>query len=411
MADVFLNLAVALGLGLLVGLQRQRDASPIAGIRTFALVALLGGVCTVVGEIVGGWLLGVGLAAVAAVAVVGNVLRAGTAAHDPGLTTEVAMLVMFLVGSLAGAGNRELAVVLGAVTALLLHLRTQLHGFASRLGDQDMRGIMQFVVITLVVLPILPDQTYGPFDVLNPRKMWLMVVLITGLSLGGYVIYKLLGPRVGALAGGVLGGLISSTATTVTYARRTREDPAPGAALGTVVIMLASSVVFARVLVLVATAARPAFAEVAPPLALMLALTAGLSVTVWLRHRGARHDPPPAGNPTEIKTALVFAALFGGVLLAVAAAKHHFGDRGLFVVALLSGLTDMDAITLSTAQLVNAGQLEGRTGGRVILAAALANLVFKGLLIAMLGSRALLRQMGVLIGLALLGGVLVLVLW
>lgn len=412
MSETFLNLALALGLGLLVGLQRQRADSVLAGFRTFGLTALFGAVCSLLVVELGPWLPAVGLLALVALIVTGNLARMRRPEFDPGLTTEVAMLVMFLVGLLAGLGERMVAVVLGATTAVLLHLRTELHTFARRIGDADMRAIMQFVVIAMVVLPILPDATFGPFNVLNPHRMWWMVVLITGLSLGSYVIYKLLGARAGTVVGGLLGGLISSTATTVTYARRSKaEATAQSVPLGTMVILLASAVVFARVLILVATMGREQFSQVAPPLTMMLGVMAALAGASWWQARKAVHSPTTPENPTELKVALTFALLYGGVLLAVAAAKTWFGTQGLYVVAILSGLTDMDAITLSTTQLAQSGQLDPRTAGNVILSASLANIVFKGVVAFAIGSRALAKRIALFFGIALVAGTAILLLW
>lgn len=407
MGDVFLNFLAALGLGLLVGLQRERAAAGFAGFRTFALVTLLGAVCSHLGGAAQFGLVVGGLVAMAALVAVANLIRARSPEYDPGLTTEAALLVMFMVGALAGVGERSLAVVVGATTAVLLHLRPQLHSLARRLGDADMHAIMQFVAVALVVLPVLPDATYGPFAVLNPRRMWWMVVLITGISLVSYVAFKLLGARGGTAAAGLLGGLISSTATTVTAAKRSKTEGG-GSGPAALIILLASAVVFGRVLVLIGSVASNQFLAIAPPVAAMLAGVSALAAFAWWRNRRLAPPVAQAGNPTELKVALAFAVLYGAVLLATAAAKHWFGTSGLFAVAVLSGLTDMDAITLSTAQLSAAGEVDPKTAGRVILTAALANIVFKTGVVWALADRALALQVSRLFGLALGFGVLLL---
>ncbi|MCW5559935.1 MAG: DUF4010 domain-containing protein, partial [Verrucomicrobiae bacterium] len=214
------------------------------------------------------------------------------------------------------------------------------------------------------------------------------------------------------LAAGFLGGLISSTATTAATARASRAAGTAGAgstALPQLVIQIASAVVFGRILILCAVAAPDQFTRIASlPLA-MLAIMTVVAVAIGWRTRRYPVAPPPASNPAELRMALTFAALFVLVLLAVAAAKERFGNSGLYAVAVLSGLTDMDAITLSTAQLANRGELDGRMAGRVILIAALANLVFKAGTVAMLGSRGLARQVGLLFGSAVIAGVALLV--
>lgn len=247
----FVQLAVALGLGLLVGLQRERVDSAIAGIRTFSLITLLGAVAAYLGQAFGGWVIAVGLLAVAILVVSGNLVRLKDGTAEAGQTTEFTALLMYGVGALVVIGPMPFAVVLAGAVAVLLHLREPLHRFVGRIGEEDLKAIMQFVLIALVILPVLPDQPMGPYQVLNPYQIWWMVVLIVGLSLAGYVAFKLFGARAGAVLGGVLGGVISSTATTVTYARRSREDP-ESSRLAALIVMLASTVVYGRVLVEIA---------------------------------------------------------------------------------------------------------------------------------------------------------------
>lgn len=409
MDQPFLNFSIALGVGLLVGLQRERAASLIAGIRTFPLLTLFGALCGHFSSPTGSFTVSAGVVAVAVLIWIANFPRPGRPNDDPGLTTEVAMLVMFGVGVLAGTGDRALAVVLGATTAVLLHLRPELHSFAARVGDSEMRAVMQFVVVALIVLPVLPDQDWGPYGVFNPRRVWWMVVLITGISLGSYIGYRWLGHRAGSILGGILGGLISSTATTVATARESRNrSPEASAALGALVIQIAGTVVFARVMVLVSVTAPGPLKGILPFPALMLGFMVLLSGLVVWSTRGQGGPAAEQSNPAELKLALTFAALFVGVLFAVAAAKARFGDRGLYAIAVLSGLTDMDAITLSTARLAQRGELDGTVAGRVILVASMANLLFKAGAVAVLGSRALARRVALLFGTACAAGALLL---
>lgn len=382
-------LAWSLGLGLLVGLQRERCASPLAGFRTFPLVAALGTVCAWLARTWGGWILAGGLLALAAVVVMANVLRTRAGDRDAGLTTEVATLLMFGVGAYLPGGDPKVAMVLAATTALLLHLKPQLHAFAHRLGDHDFRAIMQFVVIALVILPILPDTTFGPFNALNPHRVWWMVVLITGISLGGYLLQKAAGERVGIMAGGILGGLVSSTATSVTQSRHARGQAhlAPAAAT---VILLASSIVFARIAVLV-WAADPAHArEYLLPFGVLLVLLAAFAAWTWRRHQAAPATLPMPANPTELRSALTFTVLYAAILVGVAYARDRHGNQGLVWVAAVSGLTDMDAITLSAAQLSGSGAARTSEALRAILVAASSNLAFKALLVGLYGGRAML---------------------
>ena len=396
----FARLGMALGLGLLVGLQREHTEKRLAGIRTFPLATLLGAICALLALEFGGLLVSAGLLCVVGMLIADRFVHG----KSKGLTTEAALLVMYTVGALAVVGTPTLALAIGAGVAILLQMKETLHGFSDKLSDADVSAIMQFALITLVALPILPDETFGPYDVLNPRHIWTMVVLIVGINLGGYISHKFLGDRAGLLTGGVLGGLISSTATTVTYSRSSRRSGLPEPAV--VVITLASTILFARILVELAVVAPAAIWRLAPPLTLMLAISTIVSASAWRGRRGATTLELP--NPSELKTAFAFAAIYAVVLLAVAAAKDHFGDRGLYVVAVLSGLTDVDAITLSTGRLVQEARIPPDTGWRVVLIAALANLVFKAGIVAAMAHRAVLHKVLLLWGLVTMGGITVL---
>lgn len=408
-ATIFQQLGIALGLGLLVGLQRQRTDARLAGFRTFPLVTVLGALSALLDRGTGGWLLGAAFLAVAGLVAVANFI--GQRQDDtPGLTTEIALLVMFAVGALLVHGPAAVAVAVAGTVTLLLHLKPQLHALAGRLGEHDLKAIMQFALISLVILPILPDRFLGPYGVLNPYKIWLLVVLIVGISLGGYVAYKFFGQRLGAILGGILGGLISSTATTVSYARQSRAAGA-SLALGGFVIVLASAIVFARVLILIWITAPGLLATAAAPVGLLLALMLAMAAVSWLSARAEPARPPEQPNPSELRSAIWFAVLFSAVLLGVAAAREFLGTGGLYLIAALSGLTDMDAITLSVTQLVEKGDVQGDTAWRVIVLAAAANLVFKTAAVAVLGDRRLFRRVALMFGLALVVAGLVIVFW
>ena len=399
----FLQLAVALGLGLLVGLQRERMDSAIAGIRTFALITVLGALAAQLGQVFGGWVVAAGLVASAGLVTAGNLSRLPEGKAEPGQTTEFAALVMYGIGAWLVVGSMAQAVVLGGVVALLLQLREPLHELAGKIGEPDIKAIMQLVLVALVILPLLPDRTFGPYGVFNPYQIWWMVVLIVGLSLLGYVGFKLFGSRAGTVVAGILGGVISSTATTVGYARRARQEP-ESSRLAALVVMIASAVVFARLLVEIAAAAPGSFQDLAPPLAAMLGMTVLLAGLAWLLSRRRGREMPPPDNPAELKSAIFFGAIYAAVLLAVAFARDRFGTAGLYTVAAISGLTDVDALTLSTARLVSNGGLPAADGWRAILLAAMSNLVFKAGVVAVLGSRRMLGWVGALFGGALAGG-------
>lgn len=410
LSDTFLDLLIALGLGLLVGLQKERMESPIAGLRTFALVSILGAVSALVARENAGWVIVAGVLAVTTLMVMGNVLLMKRGEIDPGQTTEVAVVLTYLVGALTVYGQREVAIVLGGTTAMLLHLREELKGWVARLSDRDVRAIMQFVVVSLVVLPVLPDRTFGPFDVLNPRQIWWMVVLIVGINLIGYATFRLMGARGGTVLGGFLGGVISSTATTMSYARltKTRTSATPEAVA---VVWIASGVVFVRILVEIGVAAPAFLRTAAGPISIMVVVFALAAAAIWKTSTATPESPLEPANPTELRPAIVFGALYATILFAVAAAERLLGSPGLFATAAVSGLTDIDAITLSTSRLVTTQVIDAHTGWRVVLLASMSNMVFKLGLVAMLGNRRMLGRLAWLFAIAIVVGVTLLFAW
>lgn len=417
----FQQLGIAVALGLLVGLQREHADSPLAGMRTFALVTLAGALAAWLdrGSAAGGWVIGLGLLAVGGMAAVGIAVRQQQdSSEEPGMTTEAALVLMFLVGGVVVLGERLAAIAVGAGVAVLLQFKPELHGLVDRLGGQDVRAIMTFALITCIVLPVLPNTTYdvvSPLDVLNPFEIWLMVVLMVGISLGGYLTYKFLGSSAGTLLGGVLGGAISSTATTLSYARRAATDP-NASGLASLVILIASTVVFARVLVEIAFVAPGNFWQLAPPVLILMAGSAITGLIAWIKLHGRSDRMPEQQNPTELRSAIVFAVLFAGVSMALAAAKKYLGGQGLYAIAALSGLTDMDAITLSAGRMVergtDAGGITAAQGWKLIVVAAMSNLVFKAGMALAVGSWALFARVSLLfLGPMLTGAALLLWGW
>lgn len=408
--NLVLDLLLALALGLLVGLQREWSKSEIGGIRTFPLITVFGALAGILAGYLGDWTVGAALLSVAAMLVLANLARPHTGPVDPGLTTEVAALVMFGVGVAVSQGIVGPAIVVTGSVAVLLQLKSELHGFVARIEEAELRAVSRLVLIALVILPALPNREFGPYGVLNPFEVWLMVVLIVGISLVAYVSYRLVGAQAGVLVTGLLGGLISSTATTVTYSQKARKERSHlGAAAA--VIILASAAVFGRVLFEVAVAAPSVLPGVAPPLLVMTGVVAALA---WAALRRSHREPPPPVDhepPSTLRSAIVFGLLYAVVLLAVAAVREHFGEGALYGVAALSGLTDVDAITLSTSRLIESGRLGPETGWRVILVGTLANLAFKAGIILTAGGGKLFRWVLPYFVAAALAAVLLLALW
>lgn len=408
-AELFKELGLSLLLGLLVGLQRERTAPGVPGMRTFPLISVLGSVAAILSFPLGGWIVAAGLLALAAIIVCSGRKRPTEGHEPPGTTTDLAVLVMYGVGALLVLGPIPVALAVGGGVAVLLQFKGELHGIAARLGNEDLRAIMQFVLITCIILPVLPNQTYGPLAVLNPFEAWLIVVLIVGLSLVGYLAYKFFGADAGVLVSGILGGVVSSTATTVGSARQARDDQMAVRAVA-VVILIASTIAFARVLLAVAVVSWTLFVAALIPVGIMAVLMLVPTMLLWVRVRRQHAPVPPPSNPTQLKSAIVFGLMYALVLWGLAAAKTYVGTQGLTTVAALSGLTDMDAITLSAARMTQNDPTFVDQAWRLIVVAAVANFLSKAVLAGILGGRRLLAYLGPLFLLPMAGGV-ALVLW
>jgi uncharacterized membrane protein (DUF4010 family) len=411
-ANVLSTLSLALGIGLLIGLQRERAGSAIGGIRTFPLFALLGAICGLLAAEWGGIVVVAGLIGVVTICVLVNLAkRESDATEIGGQTSEAAALLTYALGAYLATGQFAAAIVVGGVTAVLLQFKKPMHQFAGRMTERDVQAVMRFVIVTLIVLPVLPNETFGPYSVLNPREIWLMVVLIVGIGLAGYVAGKLVGQQAGVVLGGILGGLVSSTATTVAYARRVEGSKGDAVGIAALVITIASTVAVARVIVLVAVVAPAIVAAVAPPLAALLVLMIAVSVAMLFAGGKLGSKMPEQENPAELKSALVFGAVYAAIVFATAAAKAYFGDQALYGVAVVSGVVDVDAITLSTAQLAAAERIDPTTTWRVVMVAMLVNLVFKAGMSLVLGSSALFVRVALAFGISIAGGALILWAW
>jgi uncharacterized membrane protein (DUF4010 family) len=408
--NLYLLLGLSLGLGLLVGLQREYASSKTAGIRTFPLITLTGTICGLLAKALDGWILVAGFLGVIALLVIGSIQQINNKEDVGGITTEAAVLLMYSLGAYLVFGEPVVAVVLTGVTTVLLHFKASLHGLVRKFGEQDLRAVMQFVLISMVILPVLPNTTYDQYKVLNPRDIWLMVVLIVAISLCGYFAYKLFGDKVGALLGGVLGGLISSTATTVSYSKMAARNLTAGK-LAAFVIITASTVSLVRVLIEIRIVAPSSFMSLVFPLAAELAVMIVLTGILSFKQEKGVFKMQDQKNPAELKSALLFGMLYAVISFLSAVAKDKFGNEGLYVVSVLSGLTDMDAITLSTAKMTEQKNIDASLGWKLILIAFLSNLVFKGGVAMIIGGKEPGKAIAFLFGIAIITGLAILFIW
>jgi uncharacterized membrane protein (DUF4010 family) len=415
--EPFLSLAVAAAAGLLIGLEREQaaphhqgSASFIGGARTHPLFALVAATSMLLQPQVG-WAAPVAAFAALVTFLVVNYaddLRRGA---DRGLTSEAAFLLTFLLGALATSrgvveptGRRLVTVAAVAVVAtLLLSSKPLLRPFVSQVSHQDVIAALKFLIVTVVVLPLLPDRGVGPYGALNPRNLGWMVVLISGVSFVGYAAVRLLGPARGLGLTGLVGGLASSTAVTLSMSARAREEPrlADPCALA---VVSASTVMCARVAGLVAVVNASLLRPLWPPLAGMG--LGGLAAWLWLRRRAQDRETAgdlTIGNPFELSTAFKFALFYGVVLLASRFAADQLGAGGVYAAGIISGTTDVDPITLSMAGLAG-GAVPWRVAATTIALGLFANTATKGVLAAILGGAAFGRRAAASFGCMMAGG-------
>jgi uncharacterized membrane protein (DUF4010 family) len=401
--DTLPQFITSLAIGLLIGLERERNPSAKAGLRTFALVAIFGTLCALLtSKLDTPWLLIAGLLAVAGM-IIAAYHNKPVEADDPGTTTVIALLLCYGLGAMIWFGLAKLAVMLAIAVTALLYFKPELRGMSQRLTRSDLVAVLQFSVLTFIVLPILPDQNYGPYQAFNPHQAWLMVVLISGISLAGYTALHVVGTRYGAPLLGFLGGLVSSTATTLLYAKNSKNNPAMSQ-LAAAIIVIASMVVLLRLLVLSAVVAYDALSGLLPVLAGGFLFGLVVALYNWRKTiNTTKLNIPETANPAELRTALGFGLLYVIVLLGAAWMQDFAGSRGLYAVALVSGLTDVDAITLSSLRLFNLGQLNEHQAVTSITLAFIANLAFKFGMVIFIGGKNLARYVATGFGAIALG--------
>ncbi|MCC6847542.1 MAG: MgtC/SapB family protein [Deltaproteobacteria bacterium] len=389
-----LRFGAALGLGVLLGLERERSKTPagFAGVRTFGLFAVTGAVAAFLDAALDRPWLALGLfAAVAALVVVSYAVSARRG--ELGITTEVSALLAFLMGYLCVAGHPMLAAGLAVASGGVLALKEWLHRLAGRIEPADVEATLKFAIVSIIVLPLVPNESFGPapLDVVNPYKIWLMVVLISGLNFASYVLVKTVGAEHGIGLTGLLGGLVSSTAVTLGFAQRSREAPAQAAALG-LGILVAWTVMFARVVVLVGAVAPGLAPRVAAAMAALGLPCLAISWLLWRRRRAKETASVRAGaNPFELGQAIRFGVIFGAITFVAKAAQVYLGDAGLYLAGAIAGLTDVDAIALSMAQLAVAMPASAEAAVRTIVIAVASNTLVKAGIAVFLGAPGLRR--------------------
>ncbi len=414
----FLNLLLALGIGLLIGTERgwkAREAGEgmrVAGVRTFGLLGLLGGVWGIFATELGILLPGFAFLALTAVLIVAH-LRSRRETQDVGITTLVAALLTFSLGALAVQGWQLESAGLAVLVTILLSLKPVMHRGLRRLTAEELSAFLKLLLILVVLLPVLPDRGYGPWQVLNPWQLGWLVALIAGISFGSYIAMKMVGVERGILFAALLGGMVSSTVTTMNLARL--QATLKLRALLVAGILLSSAIMFPRILVEVLVVNNELLEVLLPPSAVITLLLLLATYFFWRRQpRQQVLRELPISRPLELGMAIKFTLLLVAIIVLAEALRRWYGEAGVYALSLLSGLMDVDAITLSLAHL--AGKGDGEAGGLApdtavagILLAAVTNTLVKGGLALALGGRELgLRVLAVMVVALLAGGLVLL---
>jgi len=381
--DLFLRFGIALAIGFMIGLQREfaflsAKRELVAGERTFALLGVVGALAAMIADTIDS-----PLAFVTILGVVGIYTAIAyfiEAQHGKaGLTTETAMLITMLCGALCYWDQLALAVAVGIATTVMLSLKLETDRLVQALTRQDILAALQFAVISAIILPVLPNESLlpAPFDVLNPFKIWLMVVFISGINFLGYISIKIVGPERGIGLTGLFGGLASSTAVTLGFTERSNREPALGVPFA-LAIMIAWTVMFVRILVEVSVVYSDLLAVVWLPVAAAGLASLAYCVYLYLSRREVEKDDLQFSNPFDLWSAIKFGLMYAVILVAARAAQQYLGSTGVYLSSLLSGLVDVDAITLSLSQLSRDGALSNTTAAQAIVLAAISNTVVKG---------------------------------
>jgi len=384
--DMIVGIATALAVGMLIGIERgwsgkdEEEGDRVAGIRTFSLIGLLGGVWGILSMLVNGWILALAFMAVAGMAIVSYLVETRKST-DIGTTTAYTQMLTFALGAWAAYGYHLYALAVAAVVITMLGLKPVLHKWVRGIETVEIYAGIKMLIITVVLLPLLPNQGYGPWEAINPHWIWWMVVLISGISFIGYFAIKYTGDKLGTLLTALIGGLASSTAVTLNMANLAREQGARMIFMAGV--MIASSIMFIRITVEVSIVNPSLLETLWPPLVMMFLSVLAGAWHLWnTRKKNPEEEPVlELTNPLKITTALKFGLFLGAVLFLTTAVVELFGDRGIYILAVLSGLMDVDAITLSLSRLSRHG-LDPDVAVFGIMLAAVTNTMVKAIIFA-----------------------------
>lgn len=394
--EFLIRLVIAIGIGSVIGLERQfraikENSHGFAGIRTFIFLVLLGFIAALFYYLFSPWIyvalfIGVSLLVSATYWISAN-------QGDRGSTTEFSSLLAFVLGSMTFIGLIEISLMITVVIVVVLSSKFRINAIVGMITAEEMYDFIRFVVIALLIFPFLPDETYGPYEVLNPREIGWVILLTSGLGLVGYILTKFLGANKGILLGGIVGGLVSSTAVTWIYAKKSRENENLSSSCATA-ILAASSIMFVRVLIWTFIFNQVLFNRLLPAIGLILLSAIGITLYIYLRHQSKKieaNEMPPS-KPLDLKGAIVFGLIYSLILLVVSYANENLGDSGTLISSAVAGFSDIDAVTISISKLTGI-KLDLGIGFNAILLAAISNTLVKMGIGIYAGSKALRKNL------------------
>ena len=387
---------VALALGFLIGLEREYakrvldKEEQFAGVRTYTCTALFGFLCAYLAQDHGQWVFVSGLIGLLALIVASYVMTAKAGSY--GITTELSAILTFVIGAVVFQGEVLFAVIVTVIITSLLSLKLKLHAFIATLTPQEIRAVIQFVIISAVVLPFLPDGPMGPNGVWNPHEIWTMVILVTGISLAGYMLAKVFGSTKGTLLAGFVGGLVSSTAVTLSLARRSREHPTGQHVVAAASIIGATGVLYPRIWLETWVIDRELALKLAAPVVFIMLAAFGIAYLIQRKGGQGPAVEIPAKNPLNFGVAIQFTLVYMAVLWLMDRVSADSSACGFYVASMVFGATDMDAITLSIAKSAESVGIE--KGATAVLLATLSNTVMKFLIVVFFGDRSLRKWAG-----------------
>jgi uncharacterized membrane protein (DUF4010 family) len=378
--DLFIRLLVACGIGLLLGLEREHSAllkkeHVFAGIRTFVLLALTGFTGAALHFLLSPWVFAAILLAVMSLTAISYWIT--STKGDIGATSELAGLLAMILGALSFLGYIEISLMITVIILVMLSSKVQLMNVIGKITQEEIYALVRFVVVALLIFPFLPNENYGPYQVINPKEIGWVIILTSGLGFLGYVLMRILGATKGILLTGIIGGLVSSTMVTWVFSKKSKEEHALNS-LYTSAILAACTIMVVRVALWVFLFNKALLNGLALPLSILFLTAAGATIYFYVKNKmdNTVETNLPLGKPLELTNAILFGLLYVAILLVISYANDYFGNEGIYITSGIAGASDVDAISISISKM-SVITISANTAQNAILIATLSNTIAK----------------------------------